>query len=103
MSNWNNSDIISMLSTKMTREADLLRNILESDTQDYAKIKALLQENFHCDEDADFQTDKFGKIQRKSNENILNYAFRSIRIINWSLKRNWLLSLNFCNKNFYKA
>ncbi len=55
MSNWNNSDIISMLSTKMTGEAyDFLRNILESDTQDYAKIKALFQENFHGDEDADF-------------------------------------------------
>ncbi len=42
MSNWNNSDIISMLSTKMTGEAyDFLQNILESDTQDYIKIKAL--------------------------------------------------------------
>jgi hypothetical protein len=45
MSNWNNSDIISILSTEMTGEVyDLLRNILESDTKDYAKIKALFQE-----------------------------------------------------------
>ena len=77
MSNWNNSDIISMLSTKMTGEAyDFLQNILESDTQDYIKIKALFQENFHGDEDADFYRDKFDEIQRKPKENILNYAFR---------------------------
>ena len=55
MSNWNNSDIISMLSTKMTGEAyDFIQNILESDTQDNIKIKALFQENFHGDEDFDF-------------------------------------------------
>jgi hypothetical protein len=76
MSNWNNSDIISKLSTKMTGEAyDFLQNILESDTQDYAKIKALFQENFHGDEDADFYKDKFDKIQRKPKENILNFLF----------------------------
>ena len=45
MSNWNNSDIFSMLSTKMTGEAyDFLQNILGSDTRDYTKIKALFQE-----------------------------------------------------------
>ncbi len=95
----------------MTGEAyDFLQNILESDTQDYAKIKALFQENFHGDEDADFYKDKFDKIQRKPKENILNFLFvwklfidGPIRLINWSLNRNWLLSLNFCNKNFYKA
>jgi hypothetical protein len=55
MSNWNNSDIITKLSAKMTGEAyDFLQNILESDTQDYAKIKALFKENFHGDEHADF-------------------------------------------------
>jgi hypothetical protein len=77
MSNWNNSDIISMLSTKMTGEAyDFIQNILESDTQDNIKIKALFQENFHGDEDADFYRDKFDEIRRKPKENILNYAFR---------------------------
>ena len=47
MSNWNNSDIISMLSTKMTGKANnFFQNILESYTQDYAKIKALLDRKF---------------------------------------------------------
>jgi hypothetical protein len=44
--------------------------------QDYIKIKALFQENFHGDEDADFYRDKFDEIQRKPKENISNYAFR---------------------------
>jgi hypothetical protein len=46
-----------MLSTKMTGEAyfvEFLKNILESDTQDYIKRKALFQENFNGDEYADF-------------------------------------------------
>jgi hypothetical protein len=77
MSNWNNSDIVSMLSTKMSGEAyDFLQNIMESDTIDYNKIKALFQENFHGDEDADFYQEKFDEMQRKPKENILNYAFR---------------------------
>jgi hypothetical protein len=55
MSNWNNSDIVGMLSTKMSGEAyDFLQNIMESDTIDCNKIKALFQENFHGDEDAEF-------------------------------------------------
>ncbi len=49
---------------------------MESDTQDYIKIKAQFQENFHGDEDADFFRDKFDEIQRKPKDNILNYAFR---------------------------
>ncbi len=54
-----------MLSTEMTGEAyDFLQNILENDTQDYVKIKALFQENFHGDEDVDFYRDKFDEIQR---------------------------------------
>ncbi|EFX65897.1 hypothetical protein DAPPUDRAFT_116869 [Daphnia pulex] len=77
MSNWNNSDIVNMLSTKMSGEAyDFLQNIMESDTIDYNKIKALFQENFHGDEDADFYQEKFDEMQRKPKENILNYAFR---------------------------
>ena len=77
MSNWNNSDIVSMLSTKMSGDAyDFLQNIMESDTIEYSKIKALFQENFHGDEDADFYQEKFDEMQRKPKENILNYAFR---------------------------
>jgi hypothetical protein len=54
---------------------DFLKNIMESDTIDYSKIKALFEENFHADEDADFYQEKFDEMQRKPKENILNYAF----------------------------
>jgi hypothetical protein len=77
MSNWNNADIVNMLSTKMSGEAyDLLQNIMESGTQEYSSIKSYFQENFHGDEDSDYYQTKFDEIQRKPKENILNYAFR---------------------------
>ena len=77
MSNWDNSDTINLLSTKMSGDAyDFLQNIMESGTLEYNKIKALFQENFHGDENADFYQEKFDEMQRKPKENILNYAFR---------------------------
>ncbi|KAI9565093.1 hypothetical protein GHT06_008857 [Daphnia sinensis] len=78
MSNWDNAEIISMLSTKMSGEAyDLLQNILESsDTYAYEDIKKLFQENYHGSEDIDFYQNHFDEIQRKPKENILNYAYR---------------------------
>ncbi|XP_045027153.1 uncharacterized protein LOC123470666 [Daphnia magna] len=78
MSNWDNAEIISMLSTKMSGEAyDLLQNILESsDTYEYEDIKKLFQENYHGSEDIDFYQNQFDEIQRKPKENILNYVYR---------------------------
>jgi hypothetical protein len=77
MSNWNNADIVNLISTKMSGEAyELLQNIMESGNQEYNSIKSLFQENFHGDEDSDYYQNKFDEIQRKPRENILNYAFR---------------------------
>ena len=77
MSNWTDDEIVNMLVTKVTGAAnEMLQNILDSVTKEYAEIKKLLQERFHGNEDQDYFQSQLEEVKRKPGENVLEYGFR---------------------------
>jgi hypothetical protein len=72
MSNWTDDEIVNMLVTKVTGAAnEMLQNILDSVTKEYAEIKKLLQERFHGNEDQDYFQSQLEEVKRKPGENVL--------------------------------
>ena len=77
MSNWTDDEIVNMLVTKVTGATnEMLQNILDSVTKEYAEIKKLLQERFHGNEDQDYFQSQLEEVKRKPGENVLEYGFR---------------------------